>query len=811
MPNTVISGEGTAVQQSTTTFNADAELVSATLMKASSIMPSLRDTSTDNIRQDIISFLGKPIKLTTGTFKTTDTYSTFGDYIVPAQVIAAGGPLFTDKLRGLLGFRATIVLKLVVNANPFQQGRYNLQFHPTGGADNSATSTTFAAANINTLVQRSQMPHVELDLACDTEAVISYPYVSVLNYTPTASFNAGTHWGNIGFTRIYPYSPLAFGTGSAEAAYTLWAYFQDIELIGAAYPQSGRGFNTSVRSKKNESEIEQDSSNMGPVSSALIRVRDASSILSAVPLLSSYATSVSWFSDIAAQAAAVFGWSKPLNLEHSMRMTQNVYPYMANTDGPDESFPLSLSYKNQVGSAPGFSGTDVDETDFSFLATVPAYSQTLLWGLSTVAGTSLLSENVTPIAGVSTRTVASTTIYNFAPHQFLATFFRKWRGSMVYKLKIVKTSFHSGRLIVAFSPTEVPSAITAAPTYLQTDYLHREIIDIRTGNEFTFVVPFVSSTPYKETTGLNNYTGTINIFVLDALAAPDTVSPNIAIILEKCMGPDVEFAIPCAPGYAPMYGVSPQGDFGSAENSVDMCQRVDKTIGSSIIKYDGSSNSLYCIGEKISSVRSLAKLPCVLPYVAPAPTPASFTNILPFINTVFFTNGTVNTFPLQLPDTIALFSSCYVYSRGGVRIKFLEDGSLATGTPAIVSLKTFVNTPTVTQGLVASQSATDVTGSATFVDRINNPSMIYRQGLSAEVQCPQYSNVHSRLNCDLVSNTNLATTNSIRSTNPKYSITRFTTPLTNPAYAPIIYRSASDDFNFGSFLSIPPMVAIVPP
>jgi len=799
-PSAVTDGQGQLDTVVTTQFVSDANLVSATKSMAIDIDPSFINSSSDSLSQEIRDFLQKPVIVATGNFATTDTYSTFSEFLSPSDILGSNSAMMADKLKGYLGFRATTVLRLVVNATRFQQGRYNVQFIPTGGAIIGASGNARNRINAisSTLVQRIQLPHVELDLNCDTEAVLKYKFNSAYNFFPMSSFSSGTSLMAFGLFKIYPYAPLVAGSGSTTCGYTLWASFEDIELISAAVPQSGRGFTVSNR-RKNETDGEQDSSGMGPISSALMRVKGAADVFTKVPLLSSYASMTSWYSEILAGAASAFGWSKPINLEHSGRITQNYLPYTANADGPDNSFPLSFSYKNQVGKAQGFSGTDVDEMDFSFLCSIPTYNFTGNWTTALGSGTALVTVPVRPLGLLVTRTVTAVGISDVGPYQLIANMFEQWRGSMIYKFKFVKTEFHSGRLAVSFSPCS--STFTAVvPTLEQTSFLHRQVIDIRECNEFTFVVPFISSTPYKLSTDI---IGTFMVHVVDPLIAPDTVSSTVGLILEHCMGPDAEFAVPKKNNMQYVMGIAPQSGDPFSNSEANVCANYRGNIGSSMVPNDQCSNSLFCVGERISSLRTLMKLPNPLVYQV-APTASNYFNIVPY----YLPYRRYTTVPdyvesVTFPDYYTLIASLYLYVRGGVRLKFLDNTAVTAVEPFVAYLGTGILTPSL-YNFGTSFSTSDGSADLSTINRNGLPSFYWKAGYSGEIQVPAYGRNHSRLVTDCLASSASFTYNvSSTSTAPNVYVSRTSVPST--ATLTGLLRSASDDANCGVFLAVPPV------
>ena len=795
-----VDGAGLANATSTTTFVSDKNVVSAQKILPSVIDSKYYNTSADFIQQDVKSFLAKPVVVQQGVFSTTDTASTFALIQNPSSTLNT--PLMADKLKGFLGFRATTVYRIVFNANRFQQGRYILSYVALGGADRSLASTsTWVADHSSTLVQRTTLPHLEIDLCCDTEGIIKIPFNSAMNFFSFAAITAGTV-GSLGVLQLTPYSPLSAVTGNVTASFTIYSYFEDVQLVSAAVPQSGRVFTSR---KKSETQVEQDSMGVGPVSSALIKVRDASAILGNVPLLSSYANTVSWFSDILASSAKVFGWSKPVSLEASNRMTQNYLPYAANLDSVDMSFPLSLSVENAVGPCAGFSGTDVDEMSFQFLATIPVWAKTISWPTSAAANTQLTSFNNGVADDVFSTTVNTATIYHYSPLQFLAQHFEQWRGSMVYKIKLVKTEFHSGRLLVYFNPANYQVAPFLPADMASSSYAHRQIIDIRETNEFTFVVPYIADSSYRETsTTGTGPTGTLYIMVLDPLVAPATVSQSVTLLLEKAGGPDMEFAVPQTNNNTYIAGVTPQSGpiFSSVPSSTNVCSNMNATIGSSSFSGDGAVHALDCVGEKVQSVRSLLKLPFRL-IPSQSLTINNFLFMVPFGINCAFVNAATNVKPQILCDLYSRFASMYVYSRGGVRVKFLDNMAVTNPQPIAVQLVTREVTPLNRQQLYT-WSAVGPGGGTLPTDPNGMPTHWYRAGYSGEVQVPQYSRYHSRVNSHCVTHS-LKEYGDTVDLAPNVYLSRYTAPITATADCNVI-RSGSDDLNFGNFLSVPPMI-----
>jgi hypothetical protein len=142
--------------------------------------------------------------------------------------------MYQEKLRGFVGLRATLVVKVQVNSQPFQQGRLMLQYYPYAQYMPNRVSLVNA-----TLQGRSGCPRTDLDLSVGTEIEMRIPYVS-----PHVYYNLITGQGFFGAIYLVVYSQLRdqiSGTGSVE--YTVWAHLEDVDI---QYPTGANIFTGSA-------------------------------------------------------------------------------------------------------------------------------------------------------------------------------------------------------------------------------------------------------------------------------------------------------------------------------------------------------------------------------------------------------------------------------------------------------------------------------------------------------------------------------------------------------------------------------------
>lgn len=795
-----MEGEGMQDTAQTTTFTNDA-IVSVVEKAAPARFSDIISKASDQYNaMDIKSFMGKPILLQAGVFSVGDTFSTFtGSKLeLPRQIVT--NQLMSPKFQGFFGFRATMVFRWVINGNPFQQGRYLLCYCPLGGLNlGSQKAVQWEKLHTNSLTERTQLPHIELDVACDTEGIMRIPFDSNLNFFPLRGTSVGL-WGGWGTLQVYPYSALLSPTGPTTTPYAIYASFEDIELVGAAVPQMGR----------DPIAVENKSRGQGPLSSVAFSFSKAAKALTPIPMISGMASTASWALDIIGNSAKAFGFSKPASESPGCRMLIAPAQYAGNVDGQDLSFMAAASSENRLSVIPGMFGTDVDQMDISYVAQIPAWYNTTSWGVGSPQATQIISFELRPSFFINYTNLGVFQFANLTPLAFCNNFFGYWRGSLRVKFKFVKTVYHSGRLSFSYSPLDTKVAAPPSP-YLTNDYLHREIIDIRNCNEVEFTIPYQNMSPWCD---VSNSIGYLNVHVVDPLVAPASVSQTIDIIAEWSGGPDIEFANPNS-----IYNNGALVPFGNAAMTAtphmgeDPCELVTKVIGSSEIQNTSPTiMSELCIGEKITSFRSLLKIFRPLMPLTSIPA-AGVECIAPFAVGTWHYNptGPVVTYPTWAPDMIDTLSPCYMYSRGGVRLK----KQISTDANMCYYHVLNYNYGTTNPQTLTRRATMDMTNLTIDVRNLSGGKYVVSSGSKgngfAEFSVPQYFTRYARNNAaELANPVTTYTLSPAISGGSGLTISSFVGPTPpssgTPDFATLNFRAASEDFTLGNFVSTVPML-----
>lgn len=542
-------------------------------------------TAREEREHSIKDFLKRPIVIHTALWNSTQPPET-QLYTANFPEALISNAMYQEKLRGFVGLRATLVIKVQVNSQPFQQGRLMLQYFPY------AQYMPERVKIVNSTLQgRSGCPRTDLDISVGTEIEMRIPYVS-----PHVYYNLITGQGSFGAIYLLVYSQLrdqASGTGSIE--YTVWAHLEDVDIqypTGAhIYTGNSPNFFSMAHSlssgKATAHELHQlirsNAHKNGPdkifaqvgvelkqlkenasVSAAVGKISETVSGLSKVPILGNFLTKPAWITNQMTNILKILGFSKPTTQGLPCETKLRTQARMANFDGADASHKMALSSANEIETKPGLAGTSVDEMELSHVLSIPNYWDRFTWDSNQQTGTVLWDNYVTPY---KVKPYSDTVKDRFrCTHMgFVANTFGYWRGSIVYTFKFVKTQYHSGRLRIGFIPFYYDETISQGQPDMSK--VQQTIVDLRTSTEVSFTVPYISTRPWMfcvrpeaEWLGTNQQfiysavTGIVRVEVLNQLVAANNVHSGIDVIVEVSGGPDLTFACPNAPSYVPYSG-----------------------------------------------------------------------------------------------------------------------------------------------------------------------------------------------------------------------------------------------------------------
>jgi hypothetical protein len=559
--------------------------------------------------------------------------------------------------------------------------------------------------------------------------VLEVPYVS-----PYLALDTTTGVGDVGIVNIVVYSPLVAASGELSAEYTLWAHFEDVELLfptisnNAIVPQSG-----GARRMRVGSTVEDESPTEGPISSQLIKVSKATNILGEIPLLSSIATPVSWLSGVLARSAGALGFSTPLNLEHATQFQQRTFSKAINVSGSDNSINMALAEDNHLELLPSFASSGIDEMSFHHSLSIPTFIATITWVDTQTPFQVLYGLGTAP----TSFQFANAQGFDTTPTSYMANMFKYWKGSFKFKLKFVKTEFHSGRIMIVYVPGYSTLPVPAL-TQSNAAYLHKDVIDIRSLTEYEFVAPWVSNQPMLPT---NISTGGVYIAVLNELRHPDTVNNSIQIIVEQSCCDDFQFAVPNNEMLSP-YTSAPstytQGGeplIGQEDKFGQMGSLNQDGIGTSTIQQSNNlASARFAAGEFMNSYRQLIKraTPYIRTSVGGSTQLVAYASQSSIILPTYFTDTAVVNTNLGgfLVDYVSMITACFAFYRGSTRYRAYNPGAGTT-----IARVMYSTSDSATAGGNIPYGASTLLNNARLLPIVPTPQSVYP---NPEVSLPWY-------------------------------------------------------------------------
>jgi hypothetical protein len=671
-----------------------------------------------------------------------------------------------------MGLRATIVWRLIVNADKFTSGRIVLSYQPVN---------KYFVERRSNFQHLSQLHKVELDLNTETEVALRVPHRG-----PYTHFDITQGINDPGVGRLTKY---LFHLGN-PFTYTLYASLEDIDLLGPT------ARNTVAYQGTLEIEEQKDK----PISSKLNKLTSIAATLGAVPILTPICEPLAWASGVAAGVASAFGYSRPPTTTTPEVYIRREAAKLNQTDGTDYADPMAMTTTNTVKRTDQIGLTEADEMSMAYLHGIKTALFRRFWSINEPTGSRLLTFPLCPWAMKAQSEIGDALV--FSPMAYTANVFQKYRGSIGITIDIAKTVFHTGRLLVVFEPMNPEGNVVIGPrvnTLQDTINCHRDIIDVRKGNSFTLKFPFTSTTPYLD---CERQYGYVHIFVLNALVTNATSLPTFAAIGVKAFAcEDMEFMGPSKPRYwpyLPTNGTTTATPVDDAQTLVYQSGLevtdgliVDKMIGSSTEPKATTIYAELCAGEQIKSLKQLAMRSKL---VRGANAAGYNSAVDPFVADIIQDTDLAPSQEYQpMHDFYSYVSRLYAYSRGGV---ILTIHNTAGGRSIAVHATDDPVHPTQKVGGLGFDewSMTHLIGpertDRLYIPMYGKSYVRYNQSTLNEYQ-PLFS-----------AGPNL--TNDAGLSQMRFYVTNMDTGASEAGYK--MWRSAADDTQFGGFAGVPYMV-----
>lgn len=554
-------------------------------------------------------YLSRPVLLATTTIAPGDTPDTTLD---PWNGFLSD-PNVRRRIEGFKHIRGTLCLRFMVTGNPFVMGRF-MYFYIPRPLDNIVD----IASQFNDArhIQASQHMHVMLDPCTGGGAEMKLPFFCPENWIDLTSTRSRHAMGRLRF-----YLPVGLNTtaaGTCTSTVTIHAWMEDVELAGPTasdydvWTPQGPGW--------------QNEFATSPISKTASALSKAAGLMEFVPELAPYAIATANALSTVSKVAHHFGFSRPQVLEHLGKYRHFVAGDMATTNTHDAFVRMGLDVKGELTVDPRTVGLDGrDEMSILNIVSKDTIFNRVTWGISDISGATLRTYRVTPCQ-FFTDTTTTNDRSALTPQAAIASMFEYWRGTIIYRFRIVASAMHRGRLRIRYDPT--------GDSYGAMNEVYSRIIDLQETRDFEIPIrwhaqenflrvapPAVGTTEYNHGLTMAHQptfqNGVLTIEVLNPLTSPDdSVNVGARILVSQRMCDDAEFASPRFHGVEQgwrlfsanigegLQGPIPEPDEGNEPSG--SAEIVTQEIGTTAIPHADHTMKVF-FGESVKSLRTLMK------------------------------------------------------------------------------------------------------------------------------------------------------------------------------------------------------------
>lgn len=563
------------------------------------------------------SFLSRPVKI--ASYDWTVASGTLFEKINPWKAFCEDSRVLS-RISNYNLLRMKLHIKVILNGNGFHYGRAIVSYNPLHTYDILTKTRTDV---IQDRIADSIRPHIYLDPTSSLGGEMVLPFF----FDKNALSIPGAEWDTMGELCFCSINNLKHANGASDnVRINVFAWAEDVSL----------SIPTTVAPTPAIAYTSQAGDEYGkPISGPATALANAAGALTKVPYIGLYARASQLALSGVAGVASLFGYCRPVITDPAKPVKPTFLGNLANTNVPDGSQKLTTDIKQEVTVDPRTTGLSaMDEMTIKSIASRESFLTTVPWVGSTASGTKLFTASVTPYNFDIHSTGDGQHEIHMTPACHVASLFENWRGSMRYRVQVVASNFHKGRLQIQYDPyTSNTSSFNSA---------YNRIIDISEEKDFTIEIgwgvqhpycaayePLTRVPPFKIGSGNiafpsvqpNRFNGQFSIWVLNELTTASDANADISLNIFVSAGDDMEFANPTAhvidelvtfptlPGPLTYTSQSAEQDSPAAEDTTEPSRPVQDADVSAMAADvpEVSHISDVCFGEKITTIRSLLK------------------------------------------------------------------------------------------------------------------------------------------------------------------------------------------------------------
>lgn len=466
-------------------------------------------------------------------------------------------PAIKNKLQGFNLMRANLHLKFLVNGSPFYYGKLGAFYKPIASQTESVPFLT-VAANV-AQIPISQRPHVWLDNQSTSNPEMILPFLYPTPYVETKLANNLTDLGTIS---LWQYAALrsANGVSTTGIDISVYAWAEDVELAGAtarpvlqASKSYGKMAGKMIKSSIPGAEYIPD----GQVGALASTVSSVASKLKSVPIVGAYATATEAAANMVGSVADFFGFTNVPNISDVSPVKQIPFQ-LASSQISEPVMKLSLQPKQEIAmGAEQFGDKGGDALKINELCGRESFLCGALWTTTNATDDILFSSMVTPALF---EVVSGATGYvGHTPMSYFSQMFQYWRGSVIFRFKVVRSQYHRGRLNICWDIAA--TQLTGTPSIGDPSTMN-VVIDLDESDEVEIEIPYIQARQFLQTyqmvalptrvwdntstppaTVFADSNGAISVRVMNRLTAPEA-SSDVDLLVFVRAGSDFKLAAP---------------------------------------------------------------------------------------------------------------------------------------------------------------------------------------------------------------------------------------------------------------------------
>jgi hypothetical protein len=470
---------------------------------------------------------------------------------------------YTQKMANFQFARFNLVIRMAPNAMQFHQGRLLLAFDPLheqrGGRAGNLSPQYLTGLN-----------HVEINPNQHKPGMLKIPFVAPLSHY---DLTAGQFMQGDVILYVLNSAKSAVPTQAISISPSIW--LTDVELCVPAPTQLNAPAITALNldrlvAQSGEDVEKKEAQKTGTLSSALETISGVAGVAAEVPLLHEVAKPVEWITKFGAHVARYFGYNKPSCYTGPTTTYPVTGQSTAHMDGISQAVRLAAAEDNELPMIRGLFSTEADEMDIGYIVSKFNFYDFYTWNVGTPVGSTIAQWYVHP--GMSLPINGPDRVYDYETTltSFVASLFKYWTGTMKYRLEVVSTNFHAGRLLINYTPNFNRTLQPASQTLQDFAHTWSIVLDISEGNEVEFEVPYINGTPMTPvilddnnlsylaqrsdtTTGEDTRqfsNGAITVVVLSELVNAESAATSVELNLWVAGGDDLAFYVPNTSSYA---------------------------------------------------------------------------------------------------------------------------------------------------------------------------------------------------------------------------------------------------------------------